>query len=89
MMFYLNVPDAPIPTDSSVEVLDLPQKAFYVRVFKSQEKPSPARYQQELQILKNAIGSDTLYNTTVSYTAGYHSPWYSGERHNEVWLEKL
>ncbi|KAK7115535.1 heme-binding protein 2-like [Littorina saxatilis] len=88
MMFYLpNTIVPPTPTNPDVQLLDIPVKEFYVRVFNTNSKPQPTKYQQELQALKTAV--DGQYNDTVSYTAGYHSPWHTGVRQNEVWLEKL
>jgi len=90
MMFYVHNPvPAPQPTGNAVtlQTWDTP-KQFYVRVFTTSEKATPADYDNQLLALRNSLTSGT-YNTAVSYTAGYHSPWFGGERHNEVWVPKL
>ncbi|KAK7115536.1 heme-binding protein 2-like isoform X2 [Littorina saxatilis] len=88
IMFYLGIVNPPNPTDSSVSLLHLPQMSFFVRSFNLDHMPTDGEYERELRALESALGTQSSYDASVAYYAGYHAPWFQGERHNEIWLEQ-
>jgi len=92
MMFYLPSKyqsSPPQPTDDSLQIVELDQTVFYVRVFSGYAKP--ADWYKEASALHDELKADgiTQFDETSFMTAGYNSPFDVFKRRNEIWFKKL
>ena len=90
--FYIpkvNQEDTPIPTESSVQILNEPEMIVATYRFMTDYRASMSDYINNRDLLIQLLGDQAKDYDTVNFiTAGYDSPSVSVGRRNEVILKK-
>ncbi|XP_005096555.2 heme-binding protein 1 [Aplysia californica] len=87
MLFYLAIPNPPNPSNGDVFLETVPANTnFMVRSWRTFFWATTRSYNDNMDALRDAIGSSASVKPNLFYRVSYDSPMTFG-RHNEVWLE--